>query len=135
MVGVWFFHLQRNCVLDRLFRGNEKKSGGAGFSDECGATGEALEGMDFDASSLVVGLFGGVIFPDGFSGVGFEFDDVCPAELKEDVAGGEDVEVVKGADTVFPAGALVFVDDGDALFGGVGGDEGAGGGRFVGRGG
>ncbi|MEY2725882.1 MAG: hypothetical protein RLZZ458_1749 [Planctomycetota bacterium] len=43
------------------------------------------------------------------------------------------MEVVEGADAMFPAGAVVFINDGDALFGGVGSDERAGGGRFGGR--
>ena len=123
VVGVGFIDLEWYVSADGLIRGDSEEPCGAGFGNECGAVSESLESMDFDASLLVIGLVGGVVFPDGFSGLGVEFDDAGPVELQEDVSGGQDVQVVEWTDAMFPAGAAIFADDGDALFGGVCGDE------------
>ncbi|MEY3172931.1 MAG: hypothetical protein RLZZ436_844 [Planctomycetota bacterium] len=86
VVGVRLCDLERDSGLYGVIRGEEEESGGAGFGDECVAVGRSLEGVNFDASRLVIGLAGRIVFPDDFSGVGAEFGDVGPVQLEEDVA-------------------------------------------------
>ena len=112
-VGRGRVDLERDLSHDRARAVHLDDPGRARLHDHRGAVGQALKRVHFDGPrSIPVPL--GVILPDEFA-VGIEFDDACPAILVEEMAVGQQMEVVDLPTGDLPLDGAVGSDGGQRL--------------------
>lgn len=116
-MGVGFGNDEGQGLDDGFVRGDFEEATGSGLDDEGVPVFETLVGMDLDlaVAFAAVGL-GGVVFPDDFLGE-IHLDDARPSILGEEIAVGEEVQIVDGTERTMPEEpvSLGGIDDGKAF--------------------